>query len=135
MAEKPGPVHLEFPEDVASEQVQEELCLLEQNIETAEAPASAIEKAARMIEKAKRPLLLIASACHREDVSDALRACIDGSGIYFFSTQMGKGVVDERHLQCLGSAALSEMDDLTAPSSRRTSSSTWATRSPRNRRL
>lgn len=110
-AEKPGAVHLELPEDVASEQV-EELRLPEQYIESAEAPGSAIEQAARMIEQAKRPLLLVASACNREDVSDALRGFVDGSGIYFFSTQMGKGVIDERHLQCLGTAALSEMDYL-----------------------
>jgi len=32
------------------------------------------------------------------------------TGIYFFSTQMGKGAVDERHARCLGTAALSDQD-------------------------
>ena len=35
---------------------------------------------------------------------------IDETGIYFFTTQMGKGVIDEEHSQCLGTAALSSDD-------------------------
>ena len=37
---------------------------------------------------------------------------MDTVGIYFFNTQMGKGVVDERHPQYLGTAALSSNDFL-----------------------
>ena len=37
---------------------------------------------------------------------------IDKAGLYFFNTQMGKGVVDERHPRFLGTAALSNKDYL-----------------------
>lgn len=39
-----------------------------------------------------------------------LRAFIDKQGIPFVTTQMGKGVVDDRHPHCLGNAAMSSGD-------------------------
>ena len=110
-AEKPGPVHLELPEDIAAEPVEREPF----EVTTVLPPGAserAIQTAVRMIQAAERPLLLIASACNRNDSSQALRDFVDRTGIYFFSTQMGKGAVDERHPRCLGTAALSEGDYL-----------------------
>lgn len=110
-AEKPGPVHLELPEDIASEDVDREPFEV-----TSPAPPGAsqhaIRKAVEMIQAARRPLLLIASACNRNNSSEALRDFVDRTGMYFFSTQMGKGAIDERHPRCLGTAALSEGDYL-----------------------
>ncbi len=108
-AEKPGPVHLELPEDVAAEMIQRDPFVVTSVVPPA-ASQPAIQKAATMIRTAKRPLLLIASACNRNNSAPALRDFVDRTGIYFFSTQMGKGAVDERHEQCLGTAALSEHD-------------------------
>jgi len=39
-----------------------------------------------------------------------LKQLIDKTGIPFITTQMGKGVVDERHPRFLGNAALSSGD-------------------------
>lgn len=111
LAEKPGPVHLELPEDIAAEEVERRPF----EVTTVSRPGAsqrAIYKAAEMIQAAKRPLLLIASACNRNDSAPALRDFVERTGIYFFSTQMGKGAVDERHPRCLGTAALSEGDYL-----------------------
>ena len=111
LAEKPGSVHLELPEDIAAEEVQREPF----TVTTVLPPGAsevAIREAAKLIGAAKRPLLLIASACNRNNSAPALRDFVERTGIYFFSTQMGKGAVDERHPRCLGTAALSEHDYL-----------------------
>jgi acetolactate synthase-1/2/3 large subunit len=108
-AEKPGPVHLELPEDVAADEVQRDPFPI-----TTVLPPGASQKAIRTavekIKEAKRPLLLIASACNRNDSAPALRDFVEKTGMYFFSTQMGKGAVDERHPRSLGTAALSQQD-------------------------
>jgi len=109
--EKPGPVHLELPEDIAAEEVDREPFAVT-TVLPAGASEHAIRDAARLIRAAKRPLLLIASACNRNNCAPALRDFVDRTGIYFFSTQMGKGAVDERHPRCLGTAALSDLDYL-----------------------
>ena len=111
VAEKPGPVHLELPEDIAAEEVDREPFAVTTVLPPG-ASRAAINKAVELIQAAKRPLLLIASACNRNNSAPALRDFVERTGIYFFSTQMGKGAVDERHARCLGTAALSEQDYL-----------------------
>ncbi len=111
LAEKPGPVHLELPEDIAAEEVEREPFAVTTVLPPG-ASQRAIREAAERIRAAKRPLLLVASACNRNNSAPALRDFVDRTGIYFFSTQMGKGAVDERHARCLGTAALSAQDYL-----------------------
>ncbi|GAB2506847.1 acetolactate synthase large subunit [Arenimonas alkanexedens] len=109
--ERPGAVHLELPEDVAREDVEERVIERSQ-YENPRSSEGAIASAVAMIESAKRPLLLIGAAANRRHSCKALRAFVDKTGIPFFSTQMGKGVVDERHPLYLGTAALSGEDFL-----------------------
>ena len=111
LAEKPGPVHLELPEDIAAEDVEREPFVVTTVLPPG-ASQAAISKAVELIQAAKRPLLLIASACNRNNCAPALRDFVERTGIYFCSTQMGKGAVDERHARCLGTAALSDQDYL-----------------------
>lgn len=110
-AEKPGPVHLELPEDIAAEDVAREPFAITEVLPPS-ASQMAIQQAAKHIQAAKRPLLLVASACNRGHCAQALHNFVQHTGMYFFSTQMGKGVVDERHPRCLGTAALSADDYL-----------------------
>ena len=110
-AEKPGPVHLELPEDIAAEPVDREPFKVTKVLPPG-ASQLAIRAAVELIQAAERPLLLIASACNRNDSAPALRDFVNRTGMYFFSTQMGKGAVDERHPRCLGTAALSADDYL-----------------------
>ena len=65
-----------------------------------------------MIEKAKMTLLLIGAGANRMSTCDALNQFVEKTGMPFFNTQMGKGVVDERHKLYLGTAALSDNDFL-----------------------
>jgi len=109
--ERPGAVHLELPEDIAQEECREEL--FEVLTYTPPIPASSvIGQAVTMIQAADRPLILIGAGGNRRNNYQALRNFIDTTGIYFFTTQMGKGVIDERHPQYLGTAALSSNDFL-----------------------
>lgn len=107
--ERPGAVHLELPEDIAREETGDRIFDVVGH-RRPDADEEAVQEAARMIENAKMPLLMIGAGANRKDTRDALTEFIDQSGIYFFNTQMGKGVVDERHPQYLGTAALSDHD-------------------------
>lgn len=109
--EKPGAVHLEFPEDIAQEDCSSEIFEPIGHI-IPKPDDGIIEEAVNMIQEAKMPLLLIGAGANRKVTCEALRAFVDHTGIYFFTTQMGKGVIDERHSQYLGTAALSSNDFL-----------------------
>ncbi len=107
--ERPGAVHLELPEDIASELTDAEV--IGQSVYRRPlAEGKSVKMAAAMIHKAKRPLLLIGAGANRKQSSKMLRRLVDKTGIPFFSTQMGKGVIDERHPLFLGNAALSADD-------------------------
>jgi len=107
--ERPGAVHLELPEDIASELTHAEV--IEKSIYRRPlAEGKSLEMAVAMIHKAKRPLLLIGAAANRKQSSKMLRKFVDKTGIPFVSTQMGKGLIDERHPLFLGNAALSAND-------------------------
>lgn len=108
--ERPGAVHLELPEDIAREEVGEAVVFDSIRARRPLAENVAIEEAVRLIEKAKTPLLLVGAAANRKRISKTLTAFVNKTKIPFFTTQMGKGVIDERHEQYLGTAALSTND-------------------------
>jgi len=110
--ERPGPVHLELPEDIA-EQIATDVHLFEpSNVRRPDCGQEMIEQAAQMIAGAKKPLLLIGAGANRKRIIDSLLAFIEKTGIPFFNTQMGKGVIGGYHPLYLGTAALSEGDYL-----------------------
>ncbi len=109
--ERPGAVHLELPEDIAAEECNDRIFKVVGH-RRPHADKQVVIEAAKMIETAKRPLLLIGAGANRQRTSEALTKFIEQTGIPFFNTQMGKGVVDERHPKFLGTAALSDNDFL-----------------------
>ncbi len=111
--ERPGAVHLELPEDIAQEETEDTVFEVVGHI-MPKPDDAAIDAAVTMIKQAKMPLLLIGAGANRKVTCDALADFVDETGIYFFTTQMGKGVIDERHPQYLGTAALSSNDFLHA---------------------
>lgn len=109
--ERPGAVHLELPEDIAQEHIVAEA--LTPIFTLRPVPdCTAVEKAAKMIMNSTRPLLLVAAGANRKRISKNLSEFVEKTGIPFFSTQMGKGVIDERRAGNLGTAALTEGDYL-----------------------
>jgi len=111
MDERPGAAYIELPEDIAEEQTDAFLFDVVGH-RRPDASDQSITQAAQMIKKAKMPLLLIGAGANRKRASAALTKLVDQSGLYFFDTQMGKGVVDERSEQYIGTAALSDNDYL-----------------------
>lgn len=109
--ERPGAVHIELPEDIAREDCDSDVFEV-QKVRYPVASKETIAMALEMIQGAKHPLILIGASANRTRIRYSLYEFIDKSGIPFFSTQMGKGVVSEFHPLCLGTAALSENDYL-----------------------
>lgn len=109
MEEKPGAVHLELPEDIAAEEV-DELPIAASYVRRPTAEEKSIRAAIKMIENAERPLMLVGAGANRKLTRRTLRQLIDKTGIPFVTTQMGKGVVDETDPLFLGNTALSAGD-------------------------
>ncbi|HVM70010.1 MAG TPA: acetolactate synthase large subunit [Gaiellaceae bacterium] len=107
--ERPGAVHLELPEDVARD-VTDRAPIPPSFARRSVADEGALARAIDAIASAKRPLLMVGAGANRKRTSQALAALVERTGIPFFSTQMGKGVVDEAHPRFLGTAALSGGD-------------------------
>ena len=107
--ERPGAVHLELPEDIAREE-SDSAIVPSSHARRPTAEEKSIRRSVDMIHEAKRPLLLIGAAANRKLTCRMLRQFVDHTGIPVFTTQMGKGVFDERDPLFLGNAALSAGD-------------------------
>jgi acetolactate synthase-1/2/3 large subunit len=107
--EKPGAVHLELPEDIAAEQT-DSLPIPPSLHRRPLAEHKAILAAVEKLQAARSPILVIGAGANRKMTAKVLKQLIDQTGIPFVTTQMGKGVVDERHPRFLGNAALSSGD-------------------------
>jgi acetolactate synthase-1/2/3 large subunit len=107
--ERPGAVHLELPEDIAQEDTDSQLFKVH-SIRRPSGELKAINNAVSMIENVTKPLILIGAAANRKRTNIALESFIEKTQIPFISTQMGKGVIDERNKLYLGTTALSSGD-------------------------
>jgi acetolactate synthase-1/2/3 large subunit len=107
--EKPGAVHIEFPEDIAEEHTDSKP-FPKSNARRPVPDEKSVRAAAKRIEQAKSPILVIGAGANRAMTSRMLGQFIEKTGIPFVSTQLGKGVVDELNPKFLGCAALSAGD-------------------------
>jgi acetolactate synthase-1/2/3 large subunit len=108
--ERPGPVHLELPEDVAADEVEKPHLIASHAVERPVASAGAISRAADAILAAECPLVMIGAAGNRPSLVEALSSFVARTGLPFFNTQMGKGAVNGGSNLYMGTAALSEGD-------------------------
>lgn len=109
--EKPGAVHLEFPEDIAVEKTSAKI-IEKSRVRRPVPDKKSIKNAVDLIKNSKFPLIMIGAAANRKLTGKMLKLFVDKTGIPFFSSQMGKGVIDERHPCFLGNASLSDNDFL-----------------------
>ncbi len=107
--ERPGAVHIELPEDIAAEQTSQPL-LKQSMTRRPIAEYKAINAAIEMIQEATSPVILIGAGANRKLTAKMLREFVDKTGIPFITTQMGKGVLDERDKLFVGNTALSDGD-------------------------
>ncbi len=108
--ERPGPVHLELPEDIAHAPGPDMVLVRSHPIDPPIAPGAALDRAAQLILDAERPLIMLGAAASRPRLAGALSAFVQRLQIPFFNTQMGKGAVTGGSGLYMGTAALSERD-------------------------
>jgi acetolactate synthase-1/2/3 large subunit len=96
-AEQPGPVHLDFPEDVAEEarafRPPRDFPPAREAVSPPD-PA-ALARAAALLTTARRPLVAVGLTMNRAGATDALRAFVDRHRLPVVSTLMAKGHVAE----------------------------------------
>jgi len=108
--ERPGPVLLELPEDIAAEECDEVALVPSHPIELPQASSEALDRAAQLIMQAKSPLLMLGAAASRPRSTTDLAQFVLRTQIPYFTTQMGKGTVPGGSELYMGTAALSERD-------------------------
>lgn len=108
--ERPGPVLLELPEDIAAMECEAVPLVPVHPVDRPVAAAATLDRAAALIRAAQRPLLMFGAAASRPFSSVALSDFVRRVGIPFFTTQMGKGSVSGGSGLYIGTAALSERD-------------------------
>ena len=108
--ERPGPVHLELPEDIAAETCHRVDLIPPHPVEIPLASAASLDRAAQMIVAARRPLVMVGAAASRPRSTSDLAQFVIRSRIPYFTTQMGKGTVPGGTELYMGTAALSERD-------------------------
>jgi acetolactate synthase-1/2/3 large subunit len=113
---QPGPVYLDLPGDILYTQVELDEVLFPRNLARQPRPAGdpeLIEEAITLLRQAKRPLILTGSGILWSDASVALQEFVERTGIPFYTTPQGRGVIPEDHpLSFLGarSKAFKEAD-------------------------
>jgi acetolactate synthase-1/2/3 large subunit len=108
--ERPGPVLLELPEDIAAGECEKVPLIPPHPVELPLASAESLDRAARMIERAQYPLLMLGAAASRPRSTSGLAQFVLRTRIPYFTTQMGKGTVPGGTELYMGTAALSERD-------------------------
>jgi len=108
--ERPGPVHLELPEDIAAEECEDVPLIPPHPVELPIASAEALDRAAAMIVQAKKPLVMLGAAASRPRSTSNLAQFVVRTRIPYFTTQMGKGTAPGGTELYMGTAALSERD-------------------------
>jgi acetolactate synthase-1/2/3 large subunit len=101
--EKPGPTHIELPEDLAASPAPSDLRPLAPTRTFVPEPTDeAVEAAARLLAASNRPIVLAGNGVLRRGAADALRAFARGLHVPVAVTFMGKGAMDDRsHLSLM----------------------------------
>jgi acetolactate synthase-1/2/3 large subunit len=108
--ERPGPVLLELPEDIAAEECTQARLVPPHPLELPVASAAMLDRAAQMILAARRPLIMFGAAASRPRATAELSKFVLRTRIPYFTTQMGKGTVPGGTELYMGTAALSQGD-------------------------
>jgi len=102
LAEPPGPVHLDLPEDVALAPAREIPARASAPLRLVPATDAAIARAHRLIAQAKRPIAVVGASAMRIGDGALLRAAIERHALPFATTTMAKGMIDEDHPLSIG---------------------------------
>ncbi|NNG12743.1 MAG: acetolactate synthase large subunit [Halobacteria archaeon] len=107
--EKTGATFIEFPENIASMEVEQELLPVAQPPDP-EPPAEKVNQAARLISNARYPIILAGNGVVRSKAWKQLADFASALNIPVANTFMAKGVIPFGHPCALGSAGLQAND-------------------------
>jgi len=107
--EKPGAVHIELPEDIATAET-DAIPMTPRRFRRSVPDEKIVDQAFAMLEKAKRPIIIAGNGCIRRRASKQLRALCEKTGIGVVSTFMAKGCVDMDADYCLYTVGLGSKD-------------------------
>ena len=107
--EKPGAVHIELPEDVATME-SSSVPLRPRRFRRSVADDKIVDQAFAMLSEAQRPVILAGNGCIRRRASKQLRLLCEKTGIGVISTFMAKGCVDMDAAYCLYTVGLGTKD-------------------------
>jgi acetolactate synthase-1/2/3 large subunit len=98
---KRGPVYLDLPGDILGGKIEEErINWVKGNYRTEARPAgdpTLVRKAIDLLAEARKPMILTGSGVLWSRAEDELRTFVEATGIPFFTTPQGRGVVAEDH--------------------------------------
>ncbi len=109
-AQKPGPTHIELPEDVMEASVDAEPLPARSGMRSPEPGAAALLEAAQIIRSAIHPIVLAGNGVARVGAAPALREFARATGIGVAETFMGKGLLDYEDPHALGTVGLQSHD-------------------------
>jgi acetolactate synthase-1/2/3 large subunit len=109
-AQKPGPTHLELPEDVMGAPLDAEPLNVRSGFRRPEPSATELELAARIVRSAEHPVVLAGNGVARVGASRALRDFSRITGIPVAETFMGKGLLDYEDEHFVGTVGLQSRD-------------------------
>lgn len=95
--EKPGSTHLELPEDVAEETLENPEYFEVRKVRRPSPDHKAVDMAVELIKKSKRPLILAGNGTVRKRATSQLREFLEKSGIGICNTFMGKGAAGHKY--------------------------------------
>ena len=107
--EKPGAVHIELPEDVASLETSARP-LVPRRLRRSVPDDKIVNQAFDLLREAKKPVILAGNGCIRRRASNQLQRFCEKTGIGVVSTFMAKGCVDMDADYCLFTAGLGARD-------------------------
>jgi acetolactate synthase-1/2/3 large subunit len=109
--ERPGAVYLAVPEDIEAMAAPPGLAPLPVNTPRADEPSrSQIERAAAVLDGARRPIVLAGHGAARAGAADALRRFAEQLGLHVATTFHGKGVFPDDHPLALGAVGFMRHD-------------------------
>jgi acetolactate synthase-1/2/3 large subunit len=109
-AQKPGPTHVELPEDVLGDTVDAEPLPAQLRVRRPEPSGGELLEAASLIRSASKPVVLAGNGVARVGAAAALREFARATGIGVAETFMGKGLLDYKDPRALGTVGLQSHD-------------------------
>ena len=104
---RPGPVYLDMPDDIITQEVDDDKIRMAATIPDAPRPQvleDDVEAALAALESAERPLVIVGKGMAWSRAEEEVREFIERTQLPFLASPMGKGVVPDDHPLSVGAA-------------------------------